>query len=616
MTIRNFFRPLLTGRMAAVLAGSFMTLLCFDILWCAQTTFRALSIPALWSILVLASLVLSFPYATLRRLWVQVTIWLAADAFLTANLMYARTYFASIPLSSYAIAGNLRDFLPSVADSFRAVYLLLPVVTLLASVAAWMTGVRRPHQTYSDTPVYGRRKRRPSPIVPWLVCVLASLAVSWGLVAMRGGFMKFYDSLRQACYYSTCTTPVFTPAGDLWYQFRSGTDTMTPADSMMLDRWRSQHRAMLPLLPLDSAAAGGRDTRRDCMVVILCESLESWPLEAEADGVELTPYLNSLIADSTTLYAPLTVTQVASGRSIDCQLMLNAGLLPMQDGVYSMSYPSNVYPSLPRAMAEMRGARSLLLTPDSPTTWNQALAARSFGIDTLMARDSWRLDETAGNPPKLSDGSFLRQVSERLSDPDIWPVGSPRFIEILTYSGHNPFRLPEALRTVSFSERYPEQLRDYMTTAHYTDAALSTLVETIRRRPDFDRTIVVITGDHEGLASSRDELRASSPADSLVSPGQFTPFIVLNSPVAGRIDRPVGQVDLYPTLLQLMGLTDYGWHGVGASILSPAHPGVAIATMTGETAGDVSSVSPEMMQHLRDARAVSDRIIRFRSNTL
>lgn len=63
-------------------------------------------------------------------------------------------------------------------------------------------------------------------------------------------------------------------------------------------------------------------------MIIVCESLESWPVEARIAGKEITPYINSLLADSATLYVPRLLTQVDAGRSIDFQLMLNTGLLP------------------------------------------------------------------------------------------------------------------------------------------------------------------------------------------------------------------------------------------------------------------------------------------------
>ena len=49
----------------------------------------------------------------------------------------------------------------------------------------------------------------------------------------------------------------------------------------------------------------------------------------------------------------------------------------------------------------------------------------------------------------------------------------------------------------------------------------------------------------------------------IISPERFTPLIVLNSPVHLRYEKVMGQVDLYPTLLDLLGADDYPWRGLG-----------------------------------------------------
>ena len=85
-------------------------------------------------------------------------------------------------------------------------------------------------------------------------------------------------------------------------------------------------------------------------IIILAESLESWVLERTVEGQELTPRLNALLRDSQTIYAPHILSQVKGGRSIDAQLMINTGLLPIESGAYSLKYPHSTYPSLVRAL--------------------------------------------------------------------------------------------------------------------------------------------------------------------------------------------------------------------------------------------------------------------------
>ena len=86
-------------------------------------------------------------------------------------------------------------------------------------------------------------------------------------------------------------------------------------------------------------------------------------------------------------------------------------------------------------------------------------------------------------------------------------------------------------------------------------------------------------------------------------------MIILNSPVGGRYDDVAGQIDIYPTLLNLMGLEAYGWHGMGESIFQPGKARMAISSMTMAEEGD-TAVNADKLKMLRDARKTSDRIIR------
>lgn len=578
------------GRLTFLVAGAFLKIILFDVIWCSGTTFRAMSDIGLYVNAIFAALVIVLPYMLTRKLWVEIMAMFAVDILLVCNLMYCRTYFTAIPLDSYLLAGNLSDFKASVVDSMRWLDLLLPLSTIAVAVIC--------------IPAY--RSFPKGCLWKYLLTIIIAGAAAYGCAMARGGFKAHYAKLKESCYYTTCTTPIYTVAGSMLYDAVGSSSQITDADRDMVAQWMEQKQELRPYAPLADSIPGRKN-----LVIILCESLESWVLDREVDGKEITPVINSLLKDPTTLYAPNVLTQVGSGRSIDCQLLLNAGMMPMESSVYSMKYPNNRYFTLNQALKEKNGAKGYILTCDKPIVWNQEPIAKSFGIDSLLDRDSWKNDEMVGNPAKLSDGSFLRQSVDKMKNGEIWPEGENAFVQFVTYSGHNPFRLPDKLKSIDFSEKYPQRMRDYMTMANYTDKSLGTLLQYLRSRSDYDSTLIVITGDHEGLAADRAEILKSSDARGIVAEEQFTPFIVLNSPVGGRYDKVMGQIDMYPTLLNLMHLDDYCWKGMGQSILTDGKPAFAISSMTNRVVGDTVGVDPAIVDNILTARAVSDRIITF-----
>ena len=565
----------------------FFKFILFDIIWCLQTTFTPFSSAALYYNTILVTLVLTLPYVLLRQRWLQIVMMLVLDGLLISNLMYSRTYNSVIPLESYLLAGNLSDFMASVVDSMRWIDLLFPISTLIAGF--W---VRR----YAPEARLAWRR-----VVHYMAIIIAVGAICGLLLVPKGGFSKTIDDMQSANYYS-CVTPEYTFFGSLLYDAMHTDAPCTPQIREEVKTWFALQPNYVPLS--DSIS------ERKNLVVVLCESLESWVIGLRMEGKEITPNLNRAIADAQTLYAPNTLTQVKGGRSIDCQLLLNAGLLPLRSGCYAMKYTGNNYHTLTKAMASTYNSRSYLLTVDKPITWNQAQVAKAFGIDTLLSKDSWQLDEKVGSRKKLGDVSFMRQAVEKMKTEQIWKRGEHVYLQFVTYSGHNPFILPDNLKRIHFKGNYPQKMLDYMTMANYTDHAVGILLQYLKSRPDWHETMVVIVGDHEGLAADRADIRRSAEGRRVVSASQFTPFIVLNSPVTMRYDGILGQVDMYPTILNLMHLDNYYWRGMGQSILDKRKVAVAVGSQM-NIEGDVSHASKVEINRLTQAHTIADWVIRY-----
>jgi phosphoglycerol transferase MdoB-like AlkP superfamily enzyme len=240
--------------------------------------------------------------------------------------------------------------------------------------------------------------------------------------------------------------------------------------------------------------------------------------------------------------------------------------------------------------------------------------AASFGFDSLISKKGFVQDEKFGPHYRhqLGDRSLFRQCAEKIKSHEVWSEGA-NLLQIVTYSGHFPFSLPENLRKLKFSDEIPAMLRDYMTVANYTDEAIGNFIEELRKDSLFDNTLIVITGDHEGLMEKRDDLYHSAKGGEIVSPEPFVPLIMLNMPESFRnkkYNKVMGQIDIYPTLLELLGLSDYKYKGLGSSVLNPEKAGIAI-NPHGSIYGDTLNVSPTEIQHLKEAWKVSDEIIKY-----
>lgn len=566
--------------------GIFLTFVAFDVIWCMDTTFASFSFFETYATKIIATLALAGVYALTRCRWAQIVVMVLLDVLLVANLMYFRTYYSAIPASSYLEAGNLADFKASVTDSLR----WADIVLLLISIATAVIAFR-----------YKTTKRQPlTAVLKWWAAPLAGFALLLsGVNLCKGGFHKSLRSVRQSAYLCSADAPIFSVFGCIWYDITDAAEPITPEKQAEIERWlASQPKHQ----PADSVTE-----KRSNLLIVFAESLESWVLEKKVDGKEITPCLNSLLKEKSTLYAPNVLTQVKGGRSIDAQLMICSGLLPLMSGTYSSLYYDNTFYTLQKAMRGLKHSRSYLLTIDKVSTWNQGAVARSFGTDTIISYHDFKMTEAFGTHKRIGDASFFQQCREKIERGEVWKPGESVYMQFVTYSGHAPFKLPDHLRTITFPASIPEKAADYMTTAHYTDKAIGDFVAYLKTLPQYKETIVVIVGDHEGLASYRQELVGNPACRGLVSDKQLTPFIVLNSPVGMRYDKFMGQIDIYPTLLNLMQLDAYRWHGLGQSILDPRKQGVAVGSvMNVEGTG-----SDKEVERLKEAHTVSDYMLRY-----
>lgn len=562
----------------------FLKFMLFDFIWSLSTTFASFSTVEFYTTKIIATLILLIPYKFFRLWKTEITIMFLLDILLIVNLMYFRTYFTAIPLSSYGLSGNLADFKGSVYDSFCWYDLFFPLSTL-ATIPLY---------------IHYRQTRRKTSYKLYWVLAGCSIALFIIVTTAKGGFKASYDKVRQKPYLCANATSIYSIFGSMYYDLINQTQELTPDIQKEIDDWLKQK-------PEHHALAQKIGIRNNC-IIILAESLESWVLERKIEGQEITPYLNKLLKDSTTLYAPHVLTQVKGGRSIDAQLLLCAGMLPINSGTFSSQYPDHTYGTIQKAMHQEKKSRNYLLTIDKVSTWNQGVIARNFGIDSIIAYHDFEMTEAFGTHKRIGDQAFLKQCRRKIENGEIWKKGENAYIQCITYSGHAPFKLPEELKEVSFSLAIPQKMKDYITTARYTDKAIGEFIDFLKTLPQYNETLVVITGDHEGLANYRQELCSSPGGKDIVSDKTFTPFIVVNSPVGMRYNKVMGQIDMYPTLLNLLQLDNYFWTGLGQSILDPQKKGLAVGPqmeMEGEPA------TPEETSFSQRAYDISDMAIRF-----
>lgn len=537
----------------------------FDLQWCFILGFRAMTAYiSFYLFLPLAATVFSLPAALSRRNWPQAVTLLLIAALHEANLLYCRTYFVQIPIESYTLVGNLSGFWGAVWYALRWSDLLFVAII----VSAWLLT---------------KHNAKKLPFANYLLLLVAFAMPALASVQMRGGFKQRFDAMTSQVLDQNLVGPVYTIFASLIYEATQLDTEATTEDIKLVNQWFETHDSVTDCY---SSPERADSLQPSSLVLLICESLESWPIGLSLEGKEITPFINSLLADSTALYFPNVKTEVGDGRSIDGQLLYLTGQYPLTRGVFSTRYAQNPYRALPHELAK-NGFKSYMMTCDFISTWNQGTIAQSFGYDSLLTAENL----CQGKIDVMHDGDFFTAVVKRLSSGEIWPDGENALATFITHSGHAPFDNPESVDHLGLKDDYPKTLRDYLTVTNYMDRQLHILFDYLRQRKDWSHMAIVITGDHEGLASWRADIAAKC---KFVDSRQHTPLLILNAPRQGVDSTEISQADVYAALLETMGLYDKAsWRGMGYPPIFP---------ITKSQNADISDYS--------DTRRVADLIIR------
>jgi phosphoglycerol transferase MdoB-like AlkP superfamily enzyme len=151
-------------------------------------------------------------------------------------------------------------------------------------------------------------------------------------------------------------------------------------------------------------------------------------------------------------------------------------------------------------------------------------------------------------------------------------AGKPFFAHIMTTSNHRPYTFPEGRGP------WPQGKRE--SAVAYTDWAIGDFLRRARTKPWFKDTVFVITADHCASSAGIAALpvfRYHIPM-WIYSPGNIAP---------GRFDALMGQVDIAPTLLGLLGMDyDSQFYGIDVFQQYPGRAYVGTYQLLGYLAGD------------------------------
>ena len=493
-----------------------------------------------------------------RRTYTFIILWLAT-LWSVAQLLYYPTYRDVMPFSSFLLVQNVSGTLiKSTLGAVTKKTLFLLLLPLALHCYNWF--------------VLRRRETDSKPKRHWwmlllsiVVFVVIRLTITTCIfLTYRSHYSSLEDTFKT--YYSTL--------GGRHLNYVKHNGVMSYAFYCFLSNFNSKvsdediKRAqgfMSQQCPTYTDNSFATSIDRPNLIFIMVESLNAWAVNLKIDGQEVTPTLNALAADTANIVCLNVITQAKNGRSSDGKFMYQTGLLPLLDKSVAMEFGDRTFPSITRALKK-RGYQSVEICGDEGGLWNVETMSQSYGFDTLM-HQSELFDQLEANDWH-SDKVIMEQAAQYL------PKLCKNFVaQLFTGVMHSPYNdVFKPATWISSSKQYTPSVRNYLEKTHYFDTQLAAFLDNMKKCGLYDKCVFVIASDH---SEPVDDDPKGRPA--LSRNGDECVLIVLNAKQGALIKGPVGQIDVYPTILDVMGLNDYTWKGLGHSLLRNDISSVAIS---------------------------------------
>lgn len=295
------------------------------------------------------------------------------------------------------------------------------------------------------------------------------------------------------------------------------------------------------------------------VIVVQMESMQNYLIDMDIGGVAVTPNLRKLMNENIRFENMYYQTSVAN--TSDAELLCNNSLYPSEDKVSCYEYEKNRFYALGERMAEA-GYITKAYHGNQASFWNRSQVYNQYGYHKFI--DDSDMDRSSICGMGISDSSLFKQFIEM----EIRKMKNQKsFYFIITLSQHHPF---DEFEKYNFSVGQYEGtiFGNYLKAAHYADCAIGEFINGLKEEGIYNNCLLFMYGDHAGLPDEyyfQNEHKFKKAYDiNWVREQKVAAVLHLPDDVKNnlgklyprKVDKITGQIDILPTLCNLLGLND------------------------------------------------------------
>ncbi|MEK5069203.1 LTA synthase family protein [Sporosarcina sp. FSL K6-1508] len=290
--------------------------------------------------------------------------------------------------------------------------------------------------------------------------------------------------------------------------------------------------------------------------VIQVESLQGFVINRKVNGQEITPNLNTLLKDST--YFDNVYQQIGAGNTSDAEWLMHTSIYPEGMDPTVNVINGDLVPSLPRTL-QKNGYGTATYHADDITYWSREKLYPALGFDHVYTDKEIPAERMIGfgSADEVMFDFASAQLPAQIKEYE------KMYSNLITLTSHTPFDMPDELQSLTLPESYENTyVGNYLQSIRYTDEQIGAFIDTLKKEDLYDNSLILIYGDHSGIhgapVTKDDEAvlldllgHPYNLQDRFVVPVIFSGGALFSGETINHLG---GQIDLMPTLLNLLGI--------------------------------------------------------------
>ncbi|MFD0828024.1 LTA synthase family protein [Neobacillus sp. M.A.Huq-85] len=308
------------------------------------------------------------------------------------------------------------------------------------------------------------------------------------------------------------------------------------------------------------------------VIYVSLESFQNFMIDYKMpNGQEVTPFLNSLAHDGKTFYFDNFYHQTGQGKTSDAEFLMENSLYPMSQGAVFVNKAQNTYQASP-AILKGLGYNSAVFHGNYKTFWNRNVMYKALGYDQFFDAEYYDMSDENTKNYGMKDKPFFKE-----SMPMLESLKQPFYTKFISLSNHFPFEMDPQDTDFPAGDYGDTVVNQYFQSAHYMDQALEQFFNDLKKDGLYDKTVIVLYGDHYGISENHNEAMAKVLGVDKITPAlnaklQEVPLYIHVPGVKGGVQHQYGgEVDVRPTLLHLLGVDTKDYMEFGSDLLSKDH---------------------------------------------